>query len=39
MRHDHLPLVRLQESHDVAQRDRFADAAAADYRHRLPAST
>ena len=30
MGHDNLALVRLQESHDVAQRNRFADAAAPD---------
>ena len=35
MRHDHFALVRLQESHDVAQSDGFADAAPADDSKRL----
>ncbi len=30
-----LALVGLEEAHDVAQGDAFADAAAADDRHRL----
>src|SRR5260370_8264140 len=36
MRDDDLAAIRLEESHDVAQRDRLADPAAADDRHRIP---
>ena len=30
MRHNHLAGIRFQESHDVAERNRLADAAASD---------
>ena len=35
MRDDHLPAVRLEETHDVRERYGLADAAASDDRYRL----